>query len=66
MLLDELSNYLSSLTDYFPVITNLSPVTLAGMGIVALGSLLYFFTRVPEFLLVVLTALLYAAAPLLR
>jgi hypothetical protein len=66
MLLDELSNYLSSLTDYFPVITNMSPVTMVGIGIVALGSVLYFFTRVPEFLLVVLTALLYAAAPLLR
>ena len=37
-----------------------------GLGSVALGSLLYFFTRVPEFLLVVFTALLYAAAPLLR
>ena len=66
MLLDELSNFLSSLTDYFPAITNLSPVTMVGIGVVALGGLLYFFTRVPEFLLVVFTALLYAAAPLLR
>ena len=66
MLLDELSDYLSSLTDYFPALASLSPVTMVGLGIVAIGTLLYFFTRVPEFLLVVFTALLYAAAPLLR
>jgi hypothetical protein len=66
MLLDQIQNVLNSLSDYLPAITSLSPVTMAGLGVVALCSLLYFFTRVPEFLLVVLTAMLYAAAPLLR
>jgi hypothetical protein len=66
MLLDQLSDYLTSLSDYMPALSHISPVTLVGTAIVAVCTLLYFFTRVPEYLLVVLTALLYAAAPLIH
>jgi|HubBroStandDraft_6_1064221.scaffolds.fasta_scaffold3699200_1 hypothetical protein len=66
MLHEMFSDYMYQVSEYLPVLSSVSPVTMIGLGIVALGSLLYLFTRVPEYLLVVVTALLYAAAPLLR
>lgn len=66
MLLDQVSDYLSSLSDYMPALSTISPITVIGLGIVALCSLLYLFTRVPEYLLVIVTALLYAVAPLIH
>jgi hypothetical protein len=56
---------LEQLSDYLPVVTSISPITIAGLGIGALGTLLYIFTRMPELLLMVATAVIYAAVPLL-
>lgn len=56
---------LNSLMDYLPVVMSISPITAVGLGIVALGTLMYLLTRTPEFLLVVLTAMMYSAVPLL-
>jgi hypothetical protein len=56
---------LEQLSGYLPVITSVSPITIAGLGIGALGTLLYIFTRMPELLLMVATAVIYAAVPLL-
>jgi hypothetical protein len=56
---------LEQFSDYLPVITSVSPITIAGLGIGAFGTLLYIFTRMPELLLMVATAVLYAAVPLL-
>jgi hypothetical protein len=53
------------ISDYLPAITSISPITIAGLGIGALGTLLYIFTRMPELLLMVATAVIYAAVPLL-
>jgi hypothetical protein len=66
MFQDQMSDLMYRLSDYVPALNHVSPVTMVGIGIVALGSLCYLFTRVPEYLLVVVTALLYAAAPLIR
>lgn len=66
MILDYMQLGLNFLSDHMPTISAISPVTMAGAGIVALSALLYLFTRVPEYLLVLLTAMLYAAAPLLH
>ena len=60
------SDFMYHASEYIPAITHVSPITMIGLGVVAMGTLLYLFTRVPEYLLVVVTALLYAAAPLLR
>ncbi len=54
------------LTDYFPMLLTLSPITVVGLGIVALSTLMYLVTRTPEYLLVVLTAMMYSAVPLLH
>jgi hypothetical protein len=53
-----------TLSNFLPSFTSLSPVTMVGIGIGALGALLYLVTRVPELLLVVATSIIYAVIPL--
>ena len=50
--------------DMIPAILKFSPVTIAGAGVVAVATLFYIFTRVPEFLIVIGTALVYTAVPI--
>ncbi len=68
-MIDQLSTFASdcvaSLSDYAPVITHLSPVTMVGIAVAAAATLFYLVTRTPELLLVIFTAMLYAAAPLI-
>ena len=56
---------LETVSDYLPAITSVSSITIAGVGISAFTALIYLFTRIPELLLVIATAMIYAAAPLL-
>ncbi|HSV13311.1 MAG TPA: hypothetical protein VLI90_03585 [Tepidisphaeraceae bacterium] len=56
---------LETITNNLPAIASISPITVAGVGVSALAALLYLFTRVPEMLLVIATAIIYAAVPLL-
>jgi hypothetical protein len=56
---------LEMLSNNLPAITSISPITVAGVGISALAALVYLFTRLPEMLLVIATATIYAAVPLL-
>jgi hypothetical protein len=52
------------LYDMMPEILKFSPVTIAGAGVVAVAALFYVFTRIPEFLIVIGTALVYTAVPI--
>jgi hypothetical protein len=56
---------LEMLSNSLPAITSISPITVAGVGVSALAALIYLFTRLPEMLLVIATAVIYAAVPLL-
>jgi len=51
--------------DMIPAILKFSPVTIIGAGVCAVATLFYLFTRIPEFLIVIGTALVYTAVPLL-
>jgi hypothetical protein len=64
-MLPSMTPIIEKLSDYLPAITSISPITIAGIGVTALAGLLYLFMRIPELLLVMLTGILYAAAPLL-
>jgi hypothetical protein len=57
---------LDQLSDYLPIVATLSPITVFGLGIGAFCTLLYLLTRAPEFLLIVITAMLYSAVPLMH
>jgi hypothetical protein len=50
--------------DMIPAILKFSPVTIAGAGVVAVATLFYIFTRIPEFLIVIGTAMVYTAVPI--
>jgi hypothetical protein len=50
--------------DMIPEILKFSPVTIIGAGVCAVATLFWLFTRIPEFLIVIGTALLYTAVPL--
>ena len=52
-------------SDLLPALAHLSPVTMVGVGISAVATLVYVMTRMPELMLVVITSLMYAAVPLL-
>ncbi len=56
---------MTQLTNMFPVIASMSPVTVAGLGLIAVSAVLYLFSRMPEFLMVAATAMIYAAVPLI-
>jgi hypothetical protein len=58
-------NMMTQLTNALPMISSLSPITVAGVGVIAVSALLYLFCRAPEFLMVAATAAMYAAVPLI-
>jgi hypothetical protein len=56
---------MTQLISMFPMVASMSPVTVAGIGLIAVSSVMYLFSRMPEFLMVAATALIYAAVPLI-
>jgi len=56
---------IQSLCNSLPTNMHVAPITLAGAAIAAFALLVYFITRTPEMLLVVLTAVAYAIVPVL-
>ncbi len=50
--------------DMMPAILKFSPVTMIGAGVCAVAALFWLFTRIPEFLIVIGTALVYTAVPI--
>ncbi len=53
------------ISNYLPIVATLSPVTVAGIGLIALSSVLYLVSRAPEFLMVAATAMMYSVVPLI-
>lgn len=53
------------IAELIPALTNVSPITLAGVGVVGVGLVMFLLTRMPEFLLVIFVALAYSTTPLL-
>lgn len=61
---DSLANMYDQFYDWIPAILKFSPITIIGTGVCAVATLFYLFTRIPEFLIVIGTALVYTAVPL--
>ncbi len=62
---DSFANMYEQFYDWIPAILKFSPVTIIGAGVCAVATLFYLFTRIPEFLIVIATALVYTAVPLM-
>jgi hypothetical protein len=62
---DSVANMYDQFYDCIPAILKFSPVTMIGAGVCAVATLFYLFTRIPEFLIVIATALVYTAVPLM-
>lgn len=56
---------ISTVNSNMPAFMQMSPVTMMGVGIAAFAALVYLFTHASEMLLVVMTAVVYAAVPAL-
>jgi hypothetical protein len=61
---DSVANAYDQFYDWIPAILKFSPITIIGTGVCAVATLFYLFTRIPEFLIVIATALVYTAVPL--